>query len=52
MFKYGSHDEPFNFWMGCHKFSEGCKNCYMFIAQKRRTIDPENVRLLLFCKLF
>ena len=44
-FKYGSHDEPFNFWMGCRKFSEGCQNCYMFIEQKRRTLDPENVRL-------
>jgi protein gp37 len=44
-FKHGQHDYPFNFWMGCHKFSEGCRNCYMFIAQERRTIDPENVRL-------
>jgi protein gp37 len=38
-FKYGSHDYPFNFWIGCHRFSEGCKNCYMFNEQKRRTIE-------------
>jgi protein gp37 len=43
--QHGQHDHSFNFWIGCHKFSEGCQNCYMFIAQKRRTIDPENVRL-------
>ena len=38
------HDYSFNFWIGCKKWSEGCKNCYMFIAQTRRHIDPKNVR--------
>jgi protein gp37 len=27
------HDYSFNFWLGCKKFSEGCQNCYMFVAQ-------------------
>lgn len=43
--KSKQHDHSFNFWIGCHRFSEGCQNCYMFIAQERRTIDPTNVRL-------
>lgn|GEM_PF-493498 len=38
------HDYSFNFWIGCHKISEGCKNCYMFHAQNRRGVDPEDVR--------
>jgi len=28
-----AHDYPFNFWVGCQKYSEGCKNCYMFLNQ-------------------
>jgi len=38
------HDYSHNFWIGCHKFSEGCKNCYMFHAQHRRGVNPEEVR--------
>jgi protein gp37 len=26
------HDYTFNFWRGCHKIHEGCKNCYMFLS--------------------
>jgi len=36
------HEFSFNFGIGCHRLSEGCKNCYMFLAQSRRGIDPEN----------
>jgi len=32
----GQHDYTHNFWIGCHKVSEGCKNCYMFVAQTNR----------------
>jgi len=48
----GQHDYTHNFWLGCHKVSEGCKNCYMFVAQNRRrswgwnTPDPKVVMLV------
>jgi protein gp37 len=38
------HDFSFNFWVGCHRISEGCKNCYMFLEQQRRGIDPTSIR--------
>jgi len=38
------HDYSFNFWIGCHKYSEGCKNCYMYHAQTRRGIDPQIIK--------
>lgn len=28
-------DHTWNPWQGCHKVSEGCKNCYMFRDKKR-----------------
>lgn len=28
-------DHTWNPWQGCHKISEGCKNCYMFRDKKR-----------------
>lgn len=28
-----------NPWHGCHKYSEGCKNCYMFAFDKERGVD-------------
>jgi protein gp37 len=31
-----SHDYSFNFWIGCKKLSEGCKNCFMFLRQTQR----------------
>lgn len=32
-----------NPWRGCHKISQGCKNCYMFREQKRYGNDPNIV---------
>ena len=32
-----------NPWHGCHKYSEGCKNCYMFSFDKDRDINPEKI---------
>ena len=40
------HDYSFNFWIGCHRLSEGCKNCYMFLAQGRRPwTNPNEAKL-------
>jgi len=38
------HDYSHNFWIGCHKFTEGCRNCYMFHVQRRRELNPEEVK--------
>lgn len=35
-----------NTWHGCHKKSEGCKNCYVFTGDKAYNLDPEAVRLV------
>ena len=32
-----------NPWHGCHKISEGCKNCYMFSFDKTRKVDSNVV---------
>jgi len=32
-----------NPWIGCHKVSEGCQNCYMFREQRIYGRDPEDV---------
>lgn len=37
-------DKTWNPWMGCHKVSQGCWNCYMFAEQKRYGQDPNVVR--------
>lgn len=37
-------DATWNPWMGCHKVSPGCKNCYMFREQKFYGNDPNIVR--------
>ena len=29
-------DQIWNPWHGCHKYSEGCENCYMFYLDKQR----------------
>ncbi len=34
-----------NPWHGCHKYSEGCLNCYMFAFDKERKIDSNKVHL-------
>ena len=36
-------DHTINFWQGCHKVSEGCKNCYMFRDKKRYGQDASVV---------
>lgn len=36
-------DYSWNPWRGCHKVSQGCKNCYMFREQKRYGNDPNVV---------
>lgn len=36
-------DHTWNPWMGCHKISEGCRNCYMFRERRRYGKDPEVV---------
>jgi protein gp37 len=38
------HDESYNFWKHCHKFSEGCKSCSMSLEEARRRNDPEDIR--------
>ena len=43
-FNAPQHDYSFNFWIGCRRFSEGCKNCYMFYAQQRRGLDPTQIK--------
>ena len=36
-------DYSWNPWYGCHKVSQGCKNCYMFREQRMYGRDPEVV---------
>lgn len=36
-------DCTWNPWHGCHKVSQGCKNCYMFRDKKRYGQDPNAV---------
>jgi protein gp37 len=36
-------DHSWNPWRGCHKVSQGCKNCYMFREQERYGKDPNIV---------
>jgi protein gp37 len=33
-------NHTWNPWRGCHKVSQGCKNCYMFREQERFRNDP------------
>lgn len=37
-------DSTWNPWVGCHKVSEGCVNCYMHRAAGRFGFDPNLVR--------
>lgn len=32
-----------NPWRGCHKYSEGCKFCYIYKGDSKRGIDTNNV---------
>ena len=37
------HDLVWNPWHGCHKYSEGCQNCYAFFLDKRYGRDTNEV---------
>lgn len=37
-------DATWNPWMGCHKVSAACQNCYMFREQRQYGHDPEVIR--------
>jgi protein gp37 len=37
-------NHTWNPWYGCHKVSQGCKNCYMFREQKMYGRDPNVVQ--------
>lgn len=37
-------NSTWNPWVGCHKVSAGCRECYMFREQKRYGADPNVVR--------
>ena len=37
------HDLVWNPWHGCHKHSEGCRNCYAFFLDKRYGRDTNAV---------
>lgn len=39
----GWTDHTYNPWRGCHKVSQGCKNCYMFREQTQYGHDPNVV---------
>jgi protein gp37 len=32
-----------NPWHGCHKYSEGCKNCFVYVLDKNRGVDTSKV---------
>jgi len=32
-----------NLWHGCHKFSEGCRHCYVYRGDSKRDIDSNTV---------
>lgn len=32
-----------NPWHGCVKYSEGCKNCYMYVLDKMRNQDGSHI---------
>lgn len=36
-------NRTWNPWTGCHKVSQGCKNCYMFAGKRRYGADPNVV---------
>lgn len=33
-----------NPWRGCHKYSEGCKFCYIHKGDKKRNVDTNIIR--------
>lgn len=41
--KSGLMRNIWNPWHGCRKYSEGCKNCYMFYLDRKRGIDGADI---------
>ena len=37
------NDPSWNPWHGCHKYSEGCKNCFMYFLDKTRGRDGSQI---------
>lgn len=37
------NDPTWNPWHGCHKFSEGCKNCFMYYLDEQRGQDGSKI---------
>lgn len=37
------NDPTWNPWHGCHKYSEGCKNCFMFYLDEQRGLDGNKI---------
>ncbi len=35
----------YNPWHGCTKYSEGCKNCYVYRMDAQHGIDPSNIKV-------
>jgi len=40
---YDIHNYTHNFWMGCRRYSDGCKNCHMWLMQSQRGVDPARI---------
>ena len=40
---YDIHNYTHNFWMGCRRYSDGCKNCHMWLMQAERGVDPSRI---------
>ncbi len=36
-------DPTWNPWHGCHKISEGCKNCFMYYLDEQRGVDGSQI---------
>lgn len=45
------NDSIWNPWHGCHKYSEGCQNCYAFFLDKRYGRDT-NIVIIKNYKLY
>jgi len=43
-------DHTQNFWVGCHRVSEGCDHCYARVATEKRGLDFNVVRRTQTCK--
>lgn len=39
------NSKMWNLWHGCHKFSDGCKHCYVYRGDAKRNVDSSIVKL-------